>query len=356
MGEEQKMILKMIEDGKITAEEGLALLKQLEKSTEKQLHSTEVKENKKEETEYEGTYSQPSFTDRFVEFIDTAVKKVKDFDIDFFGPSEEMEQIFQHHNQQVTDIDIAIENGSLMITPWEEQDVRAECKVKVYKAKDTDQAREEFLKKVTFEVVNGLLTFKSPAKTMKVNTVIYVPDHVYTKVKLYTFNGQIDGGNIEAQSLEAKTVSGRLTFKQLASDKVTLETVNGKISIDRLQSAHSEAKTVNGSVLVNSAGGKIVVETLNGSIKFQLTETENTDATFKTTTGSIHVTVPQLIKTEGECKTIVGGITCELPQLRIIDEKKEVVSKSLSFVSNRDAGKGLKLVAETRTGSIYLRN
>ena len=79
MGEEQKMILKMIEDGKITAEEGLALLKQLEKSTEKQLPSTEVKENKKEETEYEGTYSQPSFTDRFVEFIDTAVKKVKDF-------------------------------------------------------------------------------------------------------------------------------------------------------------------------------------------------------------------------------------------------------------------------------------
>lgn len=357
MGEEQKMILKMIEDGKITAEEGLALLKELEKSTEKDLPSTEVKANRNEETEFEGTYNQPSFTDRFVEFIDTAVKKVKDFDIDFnFGPSEEIEQIFQHREQQVTEVDVSIENGSLTFIPWEERDVRVECKVKVYKLKDEEEARKEFMKKVKFEVEGGTLSFKSPAKTMKVNTVVYVPQHEYTNVKLYTFNGQIDVGTITTQSLEAKTVSGRLTFTKLDSKKVILETVNGKISINQLISEHTEAKTVNGSVLVNGSGGKVVVETLNGSIKYSLTETLETSATFKTTTGSIHLTIPEEMKTEGECKTIVGGITCDLPHLRIISEKKEVVSKSLTFVSNRDAETNLQLNAETRTGSIYVKN
>lgn len=355
MGEEQRIILKMVEDGKITADEGIALLKQLEK-TEETSPSTKTEDNNKGK-EHEGKYSQPSFTDRFVDFIDHAVKKIKDIDLDFnFGSSEEVDLIFQHREDKVNTIDISLENGSLTINPWDESDVRVECKVKVYKVKDAEEARKEFMDKVTFEVTNGGLKFKSPMKSMKVNTVVYVPRNDYDKVALYTFNGQIDGGNFEAVDFAAKTVNGRISFKQLDSKKVLLETTNGKIVVDQIVADHYEAKTVNGSVQMNGSGGEVVIETLNGSIKYNLQDAEKAKGTFKTTTGSIRVNVPENMKTEGECKTVVGGITCDLPKLKILDERKEVVSKSLSFVSNEEVEPVFVLQGETRTGSIHLEN
>src|SRR5690554_2888053 len=137
MHEERKMILKMIEDGKISAEEGLQLLNALkddkkdrgEKEVEKEVsQSRELSQ----EVDWDSgsSYSQterksPSFAARFSDFVEDTVQKIKEFDLDFnFGSSVDIEHIFQHHEDHIEKVDISLENGNLTFRPWDEKDVR----------------------------------------------------------------------------------------------------------------------------------------------------------------------------------------------------------------------------------------
>lgn len=361
MQEERKMILKMIEDGKITAEEGVSLLKQLGETEEKQQQKKEAYLSNDVDWEggrdYRGKYSQPSFGNRFTDFIEQAIQKIKEFDLDLnFGNSVEIDHIFHHRDSNIARVDIAIENGSIRFVPWDENDIRIECKVKVYREKEVEAARKQFLDEVSFHVADDKLRFKSREKSLKIQATFYLPKAVYDEIKLYTFNGHITGDTIEARELCAKTVNGRIAIEKLATTKVELETVNGSITVNQLTADKAEAKTVHGTVNLAVAGGEVDVETLNGTIKYKLTEKVKGKAYLKTTTGSIEMTVPENMKTEGEFKTVVGGFTCDLPQLEVLDEKKDIVNKHVTFISNKGMDPVFYVEAEARTGSITIQN
>ncbi|MCT8140188.1 DUF4097 domain-containing protein [Anaerobacillus sp. CMMVII] len=362
MQEERKMILKMIEDGKITADEGVALLKELgetEKTASKKEANTFLSNDVDWENgrDYRGKYSQPSFTNRFTDFIEQAVQKIKEFDLDLnFGNSVEIDHIYQHRDSNIQRVDIAVENGSVNFVPWDENDVRVECKVKVYREKDVEAARKYFLDEVSFHVTDDKLRFKSREKSLKINATFYIPRKAYEEVKLYTFNGHLNGETIEARELEAKTVNGRISIDKLTGTKANLETVNGSINVTTLETEKVEAKTVHGTVNLAVSGGEVDIETLNGTIKYKLTEKVKAKAYLKTTTGSIEMTVPADMKTEAEFKTVVGGFTCDLPDMQILDEKKDIVNKSVTFVSNKGVEPVFYVEAEARTGSILIQN
>ncbi|QOY36970.1 DUF4097 family beta strand repeat-containing protein [Anaerobacillus isosaccharinicus] len=362
MQEERKMILKMIEDGKITAEEGVSLLKELgetEKKEPKREANTYLSNDVDWENghDYRGKYSQPSFTNRFTDFIEQAVQKIKEFDLDLnFGNSVEIDHIFHHRDSNISRVDIAVENGSVNFVPWDENDVRVECKVKVYREKEVEAARKYFLEEVSFNVTDDKLRFKSREKSLKINAIVYIPRKDFEEVKLYTFNGQLNGDVIEAARFEAKTVNGRISIDKLSGSKVTLETVNGSITVNKLAAEKVEAKTVHGTIHLPVTGGEADVETLNGTIKYKLTEKVKSKAYLKTTTGSIEITIPSEMKTEGEFKTVVGGFTCDLPKMEVLDEKKDIVNKFVTFVSNKGIEPVFYVEAEARTGSILIQN
>src|SRR4051794_34737598 len=129
MKEERKRILKMVEEGKLTVDEALSLLEELEKSTktmeEKQeqlVHelSTVVtfQEGQKEQSQSSQNNYQ-STKDKFFDFVDSAIKKVKDFDFDLnFGKRIDISHIFQQKDAAVKKIDIDIANGNVRIVPW----------------------------------------------------------------------------------------------------------------------------------------------------------------------------------------------------------------------------------------------
>jgi DUF4097 and DUF4098 domain-containing protein YvlB len=366
MQEERKMVLKLIDDGKITVEEGVVLLKELGE-IEKKANAPEekIKSNSylsnnvdwESGREYRGKYNQTSFTNRFTDFIEQTFQKIKDFDLDLnFGGSVEVDHIFQHRDTTISKVEIAIENGSVHFIPWDESDVRVECKVKVYREKEVEAARKYFLDEVSFGVSDQKLRFKSQEKSLKVNATVYMPRQNFEEVSLFTFNGQLSGEDVIAQKFEAKTINGRIAFDNLSGQKVSLETVNGSISVEKLAAEKSVAKTIHGTINLAVIGGQVDVETFNGTIKYKLTEAAKSKAFLKTTTGSIEITVPGNIKTEGELKTVVGGFTCDLPKLEVLDEKKDIVNKYVTFVSNKDVEPVLYIEAEARTGSILIQN
>lgn len=390
--EERKMILKMIEDGKISAEEGLQLLQALKddksdtsgsQQGEKQSYRerkgphSEAKpfeddhEATKKETDHYvsrdvnwegGGYKRTeekitSFASRFSDFVEDAVHKIKEFDLDFnFGSSVEVQHIFQHKNATVKDINIHIENGSITFRPWDEEDVRVECNVKVYRVSDTDEARRVFLDEAGFSLDNATLRLQAKKRSMKVDTIVYVPKHNLEKINFYAFNGKISGENVSVKRLESKAVNGRINFEKVEAEDVRLETVNGTISVTRLEADNCDAKTVNGTVSISSVKGNFDVETLNGTVHYTLLEPSNAKAYIKTTTGSVNVHVPDNVKTEGELKTTVGGIQCDLPQMTVIDEKKDFASKKMSFLANKNETAHFYVEAEATTGAISIKS
>lgn len=361
--EERKMILKMIEDGKITAEEGLKLLNALqpEKEAEKEPKAegenyltTQVDWEKAGQSKR--SYKEPSGTSFFTSFIESAFQKIKDLDFDFnFGSYVEVEHIFQHTGFTGSEIDISIENGSITFEPWSNKDVRLECKAKVYRAHNQTEARQMLLRDAIFQATEDKLKFYTKVKSIKLEIVCYVPEQLYREIKLYTFNGHIKGSRLNVNKMETKVVNGSISFEDLSVERINAETVNGPLEVRGIKGERSEFKTMNGTITVEGALLDVDVETVNGTVNYHLQEIkEPCYAELKATTGSVNIFVPAELRVEGLLKTNVGGFSCELHGLEILEEKKEFIQKSIAFIANKDASPRLKLEAETNTGSIHL--
>ncbi|MDQ0298285.1 DUF4097 and DUF4098 domain-containing protein YvlB [Salibacterium salarium] len=402
MEEERKIILKMIDDGKITAEDGTKLLKALhsdkedkpeESETEESAssvsgpkdshHSYSAKASSKEKAEdvseattgtdlstkvnwehdrrgrTEEETEQQKKTDPatgFTDFIDSAIQKIKELDLDFnFGPYQEVHHIFQHKGMDQSVIDISLENGSLEWKPWDEPDVKIECDVKVYKGKTLDDARREFLKETVFEVDGTHLLFYTRTKAMKVNAVMYVPRKTYERVQLYTFNGHLKGEDVKVNSFSAKAVNGSLAVQNPDAMKFHAETVNGPIKVSGGNLDIGDIKTMNGTIELHSEIRDVEAESVNGTIDSLMKINQDARANLSATTGSIFVTLPDNIRTEGQLRTNVGNYNYSLDDMEIHEEKKDFIQKSLQFTSNHTGSPRLRLNASTKTGSISVK-
>jgi len=360
MLEERKMILKMIEDGKITAEEGIKLLEAIEKSEPPKTAEVSTKVNWDEGDNYRERARQAasSTTNMFASFIESAIQKIKDVDLDFnFGSHVVIDHIFQHRDIEPTSIDISLENGSILFKPWDEKDIRIECQAKVYRVKDTEEARRVFLQESSFRVDERKMLFHTKTKSIKVQTTVFVPRNAFSHIKLYTFNGQITGEQIEVDTFDVNAVNGALSFTGIKGKKVMAETVHGAIDFKDITVDLLDTKTINGGITVTGTVQDVDVETVNGSITYNLGDlTESGYADLKATTGSIHLFIPKSTRVEGKLKTNVGGFTVDLADYEVLEEKKEFAHKSMNFIGNQQSSPRIKVNASTNTGSVLIRD
>lgn len=353
----------MVEDGKITAEEGVKLLKALgEGKTEQKeqpVQTTALSENVdwSGQQQYQRTYKQSSGTSFFTDFLESALQKIRDMDLDFnFGSYVEIEHIFQHKGFFGDKVKISLENGSLKIIPSKDDDLRLECFAKVYRARDLEEARSIFFRDTQFQVTNGEFTFESKVKSIKLQLNCYLPMNMYEKIKLYSFNGHLQSDHVKTEKLEAKVVNGSITVTNVDSKKLSLETVNGKIEVAGGKANYCEMRTINGAITLAGQYLDSDVETVNGSIHLLLDNAAKSYfADLKAKTGSIKVEVPRLFAVEGKLKTNVGGFSCELSNFEIIEENKDFIQKSLKFAANKHAEGILKLTAVSHTGTITVK-
>ncbi len=366
MIEERKRILKLVEEGKLTADEALLLIESLEdkknsqgKSKEEALLnevSTQVEFDYNEKNEQKHTYKHSSVTSKFVEFIDSAVKKIKDLDLDFnFGHATEISHIFQHSNVYINQIELDVANGSVDLIPWNEKDVRVECDAKVYKVETVESARQMFLQDVLFSIEGGKLRFSVQKKQMKVHAKVFVPREQYDFVKVRMFNGPINGEGLHVRDFKAKTANGAIKVGNLLSTNMEIETANGHIDVNDCHSKGCEVETINGTVHVSGGFEKLDIQSFNGNVVCKLVNDDCHTLRVKTTTGNIDIYTPIPRTIDGELKSNLGGFTCEIPHMNIIEEKSEVVQKYLRFKTEQGQGEKLYIFAETKTGSVLIK-
>ncbi|HJV30809.1 MAG TPA: DUF4097 domain-containing protein [Bacillales bacterium] len=349
--EERKRILNMVKEGKLTVDEALNLLELLESGLQKQegeLSTTvHFEEAKKEDTVHQKVHSAK---DKLFDFVDTAFKKIKDFDLDLnFGQSIEVSHIFHHTDVFLKDMDIDVANGSVKIVPWDQKDVRIECQAKVYRVENQDKARQNFLKDVHFTIEGGKMRFHIQQKWMKVDAVIFVPQIDYDRVRARIFNGPISGEKLHATDLKVKAANGKMNLAELVGKKMEAETVNGHINIINSQFDEIEAETINGPIQLGGDFQKVEMQSFNGDLSASLSGNRCENLLAKATTGSIDVYIPEGIAVSGELKTNFGSFNVLLDGIQITEEKNEMIQKLLRFKSDHPS---LILSADTKTGSV----
>ncbi|KAA0548805.1 DUF4097 domain-containing protein [Bacillus sp. BGMRC 2118] len=364
MTEERKRILKMIEDGKLSAEQALPLLEALEQDSQKSeqkeemlLHELSTHVNWDEGTQQTKGKTHKTVKTSVLDFLDQAVKKIKDFDLDFnFGSSVSVSHIFQYSDVYLTDIDIDVANGSIQMFPWNERDVRVECEAKVYQVQSEDEARRSFLQDVLFSIEGGKLKYAVQKKKMKVDAKIYIPEAQYERISIRLFNGRIDGEGIRVQDFKAKTANGKITATRFDTNKFEVETANGHITVSELNTKKVEAETINGTITISGSYEKADIQSFNGNVICTVETPLCETVLIKSTTGNVDVIVPRNRHILGELKSNVGSFRCDLNHVVKKEEKSEIVQKYLKFEANAlESGQPLFIDGDTKTGSILIK-
>jgi DUF4097 and DUF4098 domain-containing protein YvlB len=363
MKEEKKRILKMVEEGKLTVDEAVTLLDELEKAQQtmeqkqeqivNELSTAVNFEETKKEDPLQAKYQ--STKEKIFDFVDTALKKIKDFDFDLnFGQSIEISHIFHQGDVDLTNMDIDVANGSIKIAAWDQPDVRIECQAKVFRVENSDQARQNFLRDIVFSVENQKLRFMTQQKWMKVESVIYVPKSDYERVRIRMFNGTVLGEEMNVADLRVKTANGKINLERIKGKKAEVETANGKIKIINSQIDDLEAETINGGIKLDGDFKRVETQSFNGNISYNVNGNRAEVIQVKATTGGIDLFVPEALPVNGELKTNLGGFNLQLVGVQILEEKSEMIQKSLRFQSINHPDKMVKIYADTKTGSIAI--
>jgi DUF4097 and DUF4098 domain-containing protein YvlB len=363
MNEERKRILQMVEEGKLTVDEALTLLDELQKA-EKTMEQkqADIVNELSTAVKFEESRKEDPFQDRFksakekvFEFVDSALKKIKDLDLDFnFGHSVEISHIFHHGDAYIKDIDIDVANGSIRLAAWDQKDVRIECQAKVYRVETQDQARQNFLRDVIFAIEGQKLKFNTQQKLMKVDAVIYVPKEDYERIRIRMFNGPISGEELNVSDFRVKTANGKINLDRLHGKKAEVETANGHISVLNCVLDDLEAETINGAIKLDGDFRKMETQSFNGNITFHLRGERSELIIAKATTGAVDLFVPEGIPVNGELKTNLGGFNVKLEGIKILEEKSEMIQKLLRFESVNHPDRMLKVFVDTKTGSITI--
>ncbi|MBP3037901.1 DUF4097 domain-containing protein [Bacillaceae bacterium Marseille-Q3522] len=370
MNEERIKILKMVEEGDLSAAEALQLLEELEAKQKKMEQKKEdlieelsaasgdntEHEQKHEHEHSQSHYKYQSAVEKIFDFVDTSIKKLKEVDLDFnFGKSVEFTHVFQHADADIQQFDVDIANGSVKLIPWEQKDVRIECEAKIFRAGTTEEAREKFLKDVVFVVEGSKLKFFTQQKWMKLNAAIYFPQAEYDKIKVRLFNGKIEAENVKAKQYKAKTANGRITIDTINSANVEISTGNGKVIINNGYIDDLEVETLNGKIVAEGDFKTLDAESFNGNVYCTLTgyRTQLIDA--RAATGNIELNLPGEAAVKGELKTNVGGFDILLDGIQITEEKRDVVQKKVRFKTVKEAEHVIKMTANTNTGTITVK-
>lgn len=267
MSEEQRIILDMLSQGKITVEEAQKLLENL---SQEEAPQPEQQRARREEPR------------SIVEsIVDTLRSGFSGFN---FGFSEGKIVLEEQHTGRFggnkVELDLDVRNGSIRVSPSEDQYFRLEIIKRV--SAGTRERAEEMLSGYKFAEYHsqrlqaGDRECRNLGGRVSVSLRLWLPrGHVYSG-RILSKNGTLEVNALDIDDLYLNTVNGALRVGKVNGGRLSGGTVNGSISIEG-SLAEVEIKTTNGSInlLGMAEDSKISVKTVNGRISVQLPARED---------------------------------------------------------------------------------
>lgn len=354
ISEEKLMILKMLEEGKITSEEAAKLIEALDGSL-KQTNGETARQQKGQpnfndeidklrsrlnewKNDFKKNYNQKDF-ERIVDEFSTKAEKlgknvanatygVVDKVIDFvgsfidtnafniFGSFNVVEKFYEADLTEGDNLDIEAVNGHIILK--KHLGDKLVIRSKVRSANNTDEI-------LLFNKEGNNISARINNKfgNLSITHEVMVPALKLGKVSLVTTNGKISAEDTAATLFESRTKNGPVDLTGIGADKVTVETKNARIllsyvigkeveinttnsliDIKNIKSETIKAVTTNGRILLENAqifegSGKTVMllKTTNGGIKINMNDLDNKGYKVKaqTTNGGVNLLIPEMV-------------------------------------------------------------
>ena len=392
MDEERKSILKMVEDGTISADEAVNLLEALSKQKEsaqattpstyvepvqtqgqEQQSTYEQQDKKRKSTGFEDLFGKlgnnkkvdellnelrhdlSEFSGRMMTLMNTTISKVKDFDVEFpFGEKVEFDKNYAFNVEEVRGFEIDIPNGRVTIEKGTEPTIQVEAHVKTSKLESELETIERFTDGFV-ELKDGKVEITTQSKMTHVALRILVPEKHYDVFLIRMLNGGITLNNVDAKLFKAKTYNGNIKVEDVNFEHVDLQSANGSIEARGISGDDLEAETANGRVYIDGAVREVEAESVNGHVVVTTTSSKPHKVKARTVAGSVELYVPKNVSLDGQVTSNFGRTDVGLPDVTTRLEEDQFLLKTLHFDKIIADAPVLKLVGESRTGSIIVR-
>lgn len=286
---ERRMILNMLEEGTITAEEADKLLRALE--------------TKKEPPEEHRASIGDEVYGQLPGLLEGALSGLKSTGIFGWGPSHTYEREITGAFDPVAvdekgavDLRAAGRNGGISLQGWDSDEYRIIIRSKV-RGGDREQARDVAEQFCRVQQEGASLTVDGRTDDMPVNSSVslecFVPRTHRYNVDLVTSNGRISVEDLKATRVVVSTSNGRAACERVEAEEVEMSTSNGRIQVEEVSGA-IKAHTSNGTVRITPANvtmsSQFEAVTSNGRIVFNYEPEEEVGVAFeaRTSNGKIH--------------------------------------------------------------------
>ncbi|MCG7345567.1 DUF4097 family beta strand repeat-containing protein [Sporosarcina sp. ACRSL] len=370
MQEERKRILTMLENGTISMDEALTLLEAMEKtqtSSNSGAAQTEEREHPKREYSKGKDQSMDEFIedirkdfvtvgDRFMQFMQTAVERMKGFNFDApFGNSSTFHHTIVKEANDFDEILVDVDNGSVSLHVTENPEIRAEFTVKTFNGKSEEDAKKEFLDKLIFVKDEGKLSYLSDLKFSQVSVDLFIPKQDYRKIAVRLLNGNFTTKDITVDRLYSKTGNGKIDLDRIEFKEAELETGNGSIRLNDSNGGKLEAETMNGRVYVSGNLKDVDAKSLNGHVVVTTTDANAQKIDATTVSGSVELYIPSDIPLRGEISTNMGRLDLQLADVTKTTEQEQILQRKIIFIKDMEGeSKPFYINGEAKTGSVIV--
>lgn len=398
ISEERLLILKMLEEKKITSEEAAKLLAALE-SEHKQEDSNNFTRNQYQrqngftdeaakvrdrvnnwKKEFKNNYNQADFDNMIDDFANKAEKigknvaattfgivdKVIDYvgsfvdtnSFNIFGSLQSVQKNFEVIPAENATLDISGINGPVTIKKHLDPNVKIISRIKS-----------------TAPNGEGVLTFVDDpnAISLKVNTTamnssvsheIFIPDSKFKAIKIENSNGKIYIEDSFSEELTATTKNSSIELMGVNSDKIAVNTKNGRVQMNYIIGNKIDINTTNAVIDIKHIKVQdISAVTINGRIIIENAQNidENTDMSMflKTSNGGIKVNMNDLDGRTYKVKAHAsnGSINLLIPEIVYHNVNRKGEAGSFVEAESKDFETGLNKViitGETMNGQIEI--
>lgn len=356
--EEKMLILKMLEEGKITSDEAAKLLEALgsnskqstandytarqQQQKQPNFHEEAAKLRDKVhewKKEIKNNYNQKDFDHMVEDFSSKAEKlgknlatttfgivdKMVDFvgsfvdtnAFNFFGSYPTVEKTFETVAVEGMDLYVEGVNNYIVVKKHPENKILIKSKIKS-PAKDADtllafndegntitlrpSKQVNFSMSVSHEIFLPAVKFNT-IRLQSSNGRIYVEDSLSNMFEAVTKNSHIELMGVNSEKINVSTKNAKIQVNYVIGKDIDINTSNSIIDIKHIKAENVKAVTMNSRILVenvqnheNNPEINLFLKTSNGGIKVNMNDMDNRGYKVKaqTTNGGINILIPNM--------------------------------------------------------------
>ena len=386
-------ILKMLEDGKINAEEAFKLIEALDKDSETSTPNdskkvtverpTEENRREKETTqESQNTGSKKNtFEDIFSDItndfqklfnsekvsetwknvrdseqtqqvkntVGKAFDSVKNTNFESMFSQGPKNRLIETIDEDINRMNIDVTHGNISIVPTERVTTVKFEVTPLYKKLDK---KKNYFQDIICEVNDGNLNIVSDAKFVKVNVEVLLNQDALKRIIISGTNGNVDLADHTFDELSVDLLNGNIKLDGTMSNNAFLRTSRGNVTVNKGSHKVLEMISMFGTINTGKLYAKELNVSANGAVNITL-ESQTESAILNSNMGNINLTVPRDRHFEGRMSTVLGQLNYP-SDIEVRSMKHQDIGMKEVMLINDTDEPSVYLEVSTKFGSVTL--